>query len=267
MQCTDAEVVLVTMLLYGRVQHSFDFNGWATAVLAETAAFVPGKPWSATGSQLATARNELESRLPGLKPSRVAVVATAATKYDGAGRAAAPYTRAQFNNYLGSLLASPKSSKVWLGVSHAGCNDVPHGATLRHAYIMPLVARLWRDEAARIRRAFEAACVARCETLPAKTPASATKVCSGRPSRHRARAACGSRLFEIELKVALAGKESAIAEKNEIVTTARADTARARNALRTTDGDSAPSGMPRRARRDGAAPRRHGGERRDPRGR
>jgi len=89
-QCTDAEVVLVTLLLYDRAQHGFDFNGWATAVLAETAAFVPGKPWSATGSQLATARNELESRLPGLKPSRVAVVAMAATKYDGAGRAAAP---------------------------------------------------------------------------------------------------------------------------------------------------------------------------------
>ena len=53
-----------------------------------------------------------------------------------------------------------------------------------------------------------------------------------RPRSFCARAPCGSRLFEIELKVALAGKESVIAEKNEIVTTARADTARARTALR-----------------------------------
>ena len=53
-----------------------------------------------------------------------------------------------------------------------------------------------------------------------------------RPRSFCARAPYGSRLFEIELKVALAGKESVIAEKNEIVTTARADTARARTALR-----------------------------------
>lgn len=179
-QCTEAEVLLVTLLLYDRVQHGFDLNGWSTSVLAETAAFVPGEPWSATGSQLATARNELESRLPGLKPSRVAIVATAATKYDGAGRAAAPYTPSQIKFYLSSLLASPKSSKVWLGVSRAGCNDVPHGATLRRAYVMPLVARLWRGEAARVRRAYHAACNELAETMPAKTPASATKVRSVR---------------------------------------------------------------------------------------
>ena len=92
------------------------------------------------------------------------------------------------NNYLRSLLAPPRSATVWLGVSHAG-SSLTRGATLRRAYIMPLVARLWRDEAARIRRAFEAAEAALCETLPAKTPASATKVCSGRPPRRRARAA------------------------------------------------------------------------------
>ena len=53
-----------------------------------------------------------------------------------------------------------------------------------------------------------------------------------RPRSFCARAPCGSRLFEIELKVALAEKESVIAKKNEIVATARADTARARTALR-----------------------------------
>ena len=90
-----------------------------------------------------------------------------------------------------------------------------------------------------------------------------------RPPRARsfcARAPCGSRLFEIELKVALAEKESVIAEKNEIVTTAHRDTARAHNALRMAIRRQAAC-MASRARRDGAAPRRHGGERRDPRGR
>jgi hypothetical protein len=175
-------------LLYDRIDEGFDFDGWAATVVAESAAFVPGAPWSATGKPLATAQEKLESRLPGLNPARVALVGTAAKLYDGAGRAAAVYTLGQVKNYLTSLLAPPRSATVWLGVSHAG-SSLTRGATLRRAYIMPLVARLWRDEAARIRRAFEAAEAALCETLPAKTPASATKVCSGRPSRHRARAA------------------------------------------------------------------------------
>ena len=179
-QCTEAEVLLVTLLLYDRVDDGFGFNGWAATVVAESAAFVPGAPWSATGEPLATAQEKLESWLPGLTPARVNIAGTAATLYDGAGRAAAVCTLGQVKNYLTSLLAKPRSLTVWLGVSRPG-SSVGHGATLRRAYIMPLVARLWRDEAARIRRAFEAAEAALCETLPAKTPASATKVCSGRP--------------------------------------------------------------------------------------
>jgi len=42
---------------------------------------VAGEPWSATGSQLKTALKELESWLPGLRPSRVAVVGKVATLY------------------------------------------------------------------------------------------------------------------------------------------------------------------------------------------
>ena len=185
MQCTEAEVLLVTLLLYDRVQHGFRLNDWATAVLAESGAFVAGEPWSAS-EPLATALKELESRLPGLNPTRVAVVGTAATLYDGAGRAAAVYTLDQFKNYLKPLLAAKTKPAVWLGVSRA--RDRNHGATLRREYIMPLVARLWRSEGACIRRAFEAARLVLSDTLPAKTPASATKVCSGRPPR-RARAA------------------------------------------------------------------------------
>ena len=188
-QCTEAEVLLVTLFLYDRIDEGFDFDGWAATVVAESAAFVPGAPWSATGKPLATAQEKLESRLPGLNPARVALVGTAATHYVGAGRAAAVYTLNQVKNYLNSLLAKPRSATVWLGVSHPGSSVARGSATLRRAYIMPLVARLWRDEAARIRRAFEAAEAALCETLPAKTPASATKVCSGRPPRRRARAA------------------------------------------------------------------------------
>ena len=95
MQCTEAEVLLVTLLLYDRVDEGFDFDGWAATVVAESAAFVPGAPWSATGKPLATAQEKLESRLPGLNPARVALVGTAAKLYDGAGRAAAVYTRDQ----------------------------------------------------------------------------------------------------------------------------------------------------------------------------
>ena len=180
-------MLLVTLLLYDRVQHGFRLNDWATAVLAEPGAFVAGESLSATGSQLETALKELESRLPGLRPSRVAVVGKAATLYDGAGGAAAVCTLGQMKNYLSSLLAARTKPAVWLGVSRA--RDRNHGATLRREYIMPLVARLWRGEGARIRHAYEAACVALSFTLPAKTPASATKVCSSRPPRHCARAA------------------------------------------------------------------------------
>jgi len=155
-QCTEAEVLLVTLLLYDRVDEGFDFDGWAATVVAESAAFVPGGPWSATGKPLATAQEKLESRLPGLNPARVALVGTAATLYDGAGRAAAVYTLNQVKNYLNSLLAKPRSATVWLGVSHPGSSVARGSATLRRAYIMPLVTRLWRDEAAHIRRAFEA---------------------------------------------------------------------------------------------------------------
>lgn len=191
-QCTEAEVLLVTLLLYDRIDEGFDFDGWAATVVAESAAFVPGAPWSATGEPLATAQEKLESRLPGLNPARVALVGTAATLYDGAGRAAAVYTRAQFDNYLTPLLAKPRSATVWLGVSRPG-SSVGHGATLRRAYIMPLVARLWRDEAARIRRACEAAENALCETLPVKTPASATKVCFASRRRERGGGATSAR--------------------------------------------------------------------------
>ena len=187
MQCAEAEVLLVTLLLYDRVQHGFRLNDWATAVLAESGAFVASEPWSATGSQLETALKELESWLPGLRPSRVAVVGKAATLYDGAGGAAAVCTLGQMKNYLSSLLAARTKPAVWLGVSRA--RDRNHGATLRREYIMPLVAQLLRGEGVRIRRAYEAACVALSSTLPAKPLASATKVCSGRPPRHRARAA------------------------------------------------------------------------------
>ena len=192
-QCTEAEVLFVTLLLYDRVDEGFDLDGWAATVVAESAAFVPGAPWSATGKPLATAQEKLESRLPGLNPARVALVGTAATLYDGAGRAAAVYTRDQMNNYLRSVLAPPRSATVWLGVSRPGSSVARGSATLRRAYIMPLVARLWRSEGARIRRAYEAACLVLSDTLPAKTPASATKVCSGRPPRHRARAAWTTR--------------------------------------------------------------------------
>ena len=191
-QCTEAEVLLVTLLLYDRIDEGFDFDGWAATVVAESAAFVPGAPWSATGEPLATAQKKLESRLPGLNPARVALVGTAATLYDGAGRAAAVYTRAQFDNYLTPLLAKPRSATVWLGVSHAG-SSLTRGATLRRTYIMPLVARLWRDEAARIRRACEAAENALCETLPVKTPASATKVCFASRRRERGGGATSAR--------------------------------------------------------------------------
>ena len=192
MQCTEAEVLLVTLLLYDRIDEGFDFDGWAATVVAESAAFVPGAPWSATGEPLATAQEKLESRLPGLNPARVALVGTAATLYDGAGRAAAVYTLNQVKNYLTSLLAKPRSATVWLGVSHAG-SSLTRGATLRRTYIMPLVARLWRDEAARIRRACEAAENALCETLPVKTPASATKVCFASRRRERGGGATSAR--------------------------------------------------------------------------
>ena len=132
MQCTEAEVLLVTLLLFDRVQHGFRLNDWATAVLAESGAFVAGEPWSATGSQLETALKELESWLPGLTPARVNIVGTAATLYDGTGRAAAVYTLGQVKNYLTSLLAKPRSLTVWLGVSRPG-SSVGHGATLRRA--------------------------------------------------------------------------------------------------------------------------------------
>ena len=92
-------MLLVTLLLYGKVQNGFRLNDWATAVLADSGAFVAGELWalSLTGEPLATALKELESWLPGLKPSRVARVRTAATLYDGAGRAAASYTQASVN--------------------------------------------------------------------------------------------------------------------------------------------------------------------------
>ena len=191
-QCTEAEVLLVTLLLYDRIDEGFDFDGWAATVVAESAAFVPGAPWSATGEPLATAQEKLESRLPGLNPARVALVGTAATLYDGAGRAAAVYTRAKSTTTSLSLLAKPRSATVWLGVSRAG-SSLTRGATLRRTYIMPLVARLWRDEAARIRRACEAAENALCETLPVKTPASATKVCFASRRRERGGGATSAR--------------------------------------------------------------------------
>ena len=191
-QCTEAEVLLVTLLLYDKIDGGFDFDGWAATVVAESAAFVPGAPWMATGEPLATAQEKLESRLPGLNPARVALVGTAATLYDGAGRAAAVYTLGQVKNYLTSLLAKPRSPTVWLGVSRPG-SSVGHGATLRRTYIMPLVARLWRDEAARIRRACEAAENALCETLPVKTPSSATKVCFASRRRERGGGATSAR--------------------------------------------------------------------------
>ena len=151
-QCTEAEVLLVTLLLHDRIDEGFDFDGWAATVVAESAAFVPGAPWSATGKPLATAQEKLESRLPGLNPARVAVVGTAAMLYDGAGRAAAVYTRAQFDNYLlRSLLAPPRSATVWLGVSHAG-SSLTRGATLRRAYIR----RSSRGSGATRRRVFGA---------------------------------------------------------------------------------------------------------------
>ena len=185
-------MLLVTLLLHDMIDEGFDFDGWAATVVAESAAFVPGAPWSATGKPLATAQEKLESRLPGLNPARVALVGVAATLYDGAGRAAAVYTLGQVKNYLTSLLAPPRSATVWLGVSRPG-SSVGHGATLRRTYIMPLVARLWRDEAARIRRACEAAENALCETLPVKTPASATKVCFASRRRERGGGATSAR--------------------------------------------------------------------------
>ena len=96
-QCTEAEVLVVTLLLYDKVQHGFRLNDWATVVLAESGAFVAGELWSLAGEPLAKALKELESWLPGLKPSRVARVRTAATLYDGAGRVAASYTQASVN--------------------------------------------------------------------------------------------------------------------------------------------------------------------------
>ena len=52
------------------------------SLVAESAAFMPGAQWSATGEPLATAQEKLESRLPGLNPARVALVGTAAKLYD-----------------------------------------------------------------------------------------------------------------------------------------------------------------------------------------
>ena len=45
-------MLLVTLLLYGRVDEGFDLGGWAATVVAESVAFVPGAPWSATGDAL-----------------------------------------------------------------------------------------------------------------------------------------------------------------------------------------------------------------------
>ena len=252
-QCTEAEVLLVTLLLYDRIDEGFDFDGWAATVVAESAAFVPGAPWSATGKPLATAQEKLESRLPGLNPARVALVGTAATLYDGAGRAAAVYTRDQINNYLRSLLAPPRSATVWLGVSRPG-SSVAHGATLRRAYIMPLVARLWRDEAARIRRACEAAENALCETLPVKTPASATKVCFASRRRDAAHARRGRRTRDVTPRARARSVTSRararrhMTARNNIVTSL-SGSARARRRRRPSSGVSRPPRARARARR------------------
>ena len=246
-------MLLVTLLLYDRIDEGFDFDGWAATVVAESAAFVPGAPWSATGKPLATAQEKLESRLPGLNPARVALVGTAATLYDGAGRAAAVYTLNQVKNYLTSLLAPPRSATVWLGVSHAGCS-LTRGATLRRAYIMPLVARLWRDEAARIRRACEAAENALCETLPVKTPASATKVCFASRRRDAAHARRGRRTRDVTPRARVRRVTSRkrarrhMKARNTIVASL-SGSARARRRRRPSSGVSRPPRARARARR------------------
>jgi len=252
-QCTEAEVLLVTLLLYDRIDEGFDFDGWAATVVAESAAFVPGAPWSATGKPLATAQEKLESRLPGLNPARVALVGTAATLYDGAGRAAAVYTRDQMNNYLRSLLAPPRSATVWLGVSHAG-SSLTRGATLRRTYIMPLVARLWRDEAARIRRACEAAENALCETLPVKTPASATKVCFASRRRDAAHARRGRRTRDVtprarSRRVASCERARLHMKARNTIVASLSGSARARRRRRPSSGVSRPPRARARARR------------------
>ena len=68
MQCTEAEVLLVALLLYDRVDEGFDLDGWAATVVAESAAFVPGAPWSAVGDRRAARDGAGEARVAAARP-------------------------------------------------------------------------------------------------------------------------------------------------------------------------------------------------------
>lgn len=184
--CTDTEVLIVTLLLAWFGDDVIDLPAWAEAVNATTTGFQKGLPWVVPASWRSKGEHHkkitlaFESCLTSVKREAIKFATEAAARYRGAGRTTAPLTEDMIRSYLRPLMMK-KEGAVWLGVSPLGKNDAKHGATLRREYLMPQVARLWRDEGENLRRAWAVAADrvldrAVAETGAPKPPRSAQKV-------------------------------------------------------------------------------------------
>ena len=184
--CTDTEVLIVTLLLAWFGDDVIDLPAWAEAVNATTTGFQKGLPWVVPASWRSKGEHHEKTTFPfekcltGVKREPIKFAAEAAARYLGAGQTAAPLTEGMIRSYLRPLMMK-KEGAVWLGVSPLGKNDAKHGATLRREYLMPQVARLWRDEGENLRRAWAVAADrvldrAVAETGAPKPPRSAQKV-------------------------------------------------------------------------------------------